>query len=193
MEIVEREYHEARARSDCEYEETAAAMAAKKELSADEQGEMRELWKKLVNLYHPDRFADKLETYHRLTAAINHAKDNGDLDTLRQIASDPDGFILRPGWATLDFRDEQETAQLRKLWKSLELEIVSLIEAMNRLRESFEFELHELIAKNPEMFERVIEKLTAQLEIEIGDLQNEAERPGKEIEELSGTEVIGQS
>ena len=30
----------------------------------------------------------------KLTAAINHAKDRGDLGTLRQIAGDPHGFIL---------------------------------------------------------------------------------------------------
>lgn len=184
---VEREYHEARVRSDREYEETAAAVAAKKELSAEE-GELRTLQPGSVNPA-TTRFAhepDKLETYHRLTAAINHAKDNGDIETLRQIASDPDGFILRQGWASLDFRDEQQVAQLRKLWKSLELEIVRVIEAMNRLRESPEFELHELIAKNPEIFERVIERQTAQLEREIGELKNEAERLGNEIEELTG-------
>jgi len=39
--------------------------AARKDLTTDEQGELRKLWKKLVNLYHPDRFAhepDKLAT-----------------------------------------------------------------------------------------------------------------------------------
>ena len=41
---------------------------------------------------------DKLETYNKLTAAINRAKDGGDLDTLRQIANDPHDFILRQGW-----------------------------------------------------------------------------------------------
>ena len=43
----------------------------------------------------------------KLTAAINHAKDRGDLETLRQIAGDPHGFILRQGWASLDFREEE--------------------------------------------------------------------------------------
>ena len=50
-----------------------------------------------MSLHHPDRFAhepDKLATYEKLTAAINHAKDRGDLGTLRQIAGDPHGFIL---------------------------------------------------------------------------------------------------
>ena len=82
--------------SEQEDSETAQTLAARRELTADEQGELRELWKKLVSLYHPDRFAhepDKLATYEKLTAAINHAKDRGDVETLRQIAGDPLGFI----------------------------------------------------------------------------------------------------
>jgi len=54
-----------------------------------------------------------------LTAAINRAKDAGDIQTLREIAEDPHGFILRQGWATLDFSDEAELAQLRRLHETL--------------------------------------------------------------------------
>ena len=62
-EQVERQYRQAKTRSEQEYEETAQTLAARRELTADEQGELRKLWKKLVSLYHPDRFAhepDKL-------------------------------------------------------------------------------------------------------------------------------------
>ncbi len=112
-----------------------------------------------MKLYHPDRFRhepDKLATYERLTAAINHAKDSGDIGTLRQIAGDPQGFILRQGWAGLDFREEEQAARLRKLWESLELEILAVLEATNRLRESPEFELLGLTAKEPALFDRVV-------------------------------------
>ena len=62
-EQVERQFRQVKTRSEQEYEETAQTLAARRELTADEQGELRKLWKKLVNLYHPDRFAhepDKL-------------------------------------------------------------------------------------------------------------------------------------
>ena len=124
--------------------------------------------------------------YEKLTAAINHAKDRGDLETVRQIAGDPHGFILRQGWASLDFREEEQVARLRKLWESLELEILSVLEAINRLRESADFELYELTAKQPEMLDRVVAKQVAGLEKEISELASEAERLGKEIEELTG-------
>ena len=83
-----------------------------------------------MKLFHPDRFAhepEKQETYHKLTAAINHAKDHGDLATLRRIAEDPHEFILRQGWAALDFGEEREIAQLRRLWQSIELEIIRVL------------------------------------------------------------------
>jgi hypothetical protein len=187
-EVVQREYHETRARSDREYEETAAAMAAKKELTGEEETELAKLWKTLVKLYHPDRFAqepDKLETYNKLTAAINRAKDNGDLGTLRQIASDPHGFILRQGWASLDFREEEHAARLGKLLESLEMEILNILEATNQLRESPEFELYKLTARNAEMFDQVVSEQTMLLEKEIIDLTNEADQLSKEIGKLT--------
>ena len=50
-----------------------------------------------------------------MTAAINQAKDTGDIELLREIAEDPHGFILRQGWANLDFSDQEELTQLRRL------------------------------------------------------------------------------
>ena len=77
-------------------------------------------------------------------------------------------------------------SRLRKLWESLEMEILSVLEATNRLHESAEFELHELIAKKPEMLDSVVVKQTGQIEAEITALKDEAEQLGKEIEELTG-------
>ena len=75
---------------------------------------------------------------------------------------------------------------MRKLWESLELEILSVLEATNRLRESPDFELYELTAKQPEMLDSVGAKQVAALEREIAGLSSEAERLEKEIEELTG-------
>ena len=107
-EKVEGDYEKARTQTDQDYQQTAEAVANKKQLTAEEEEELGSLWKKLVKLYHPDRFAhepDKLETYNKLTSAINEAKDKGDIATLREIANDPDGFIMRQGWQSLDFSE----------------------------------------------------------------------------------------
>ena len=169
-------------------------MAAKRELTAENQAELGKLWKRLVSLYHPDRFAhepDKLETYGKLTAAINRAKADGDIDTLRQIANDPHGFILRQGWTNLDFRDEEHVAKLRKLWESLEAEILGILEATNQLRESPDFELQGLIAREPALFDRIVAQHTERLEAEAAKLRAEAEALAKETEELTGRADAG--
>ena len=82
---------------------------------------------------------------------------------------------MRQGWASLDFREEEQVARLRKLWESLELEILRVLEATNRLRASPEFELYALTAKQPALLEK-----------EISRLASEAERLGREIGELTG-------
>ncbi len=186
---AETHYEQAKAQTDKDYEETAAAVAEKKQFTAEEAAELSQLWKKLVKLYHPDRFAnqpDKLETYHKLTSAINRAKDAGDIKTLREIADDPHGFILRQGWATLDFSDEAELAQLRRLHETLQLEIIAVLESLNRLRESPDYELCQLSEKKPGMLEELAVERANLLESESAELEAQASRLAEEIRELSG-------
>jgi hypothetical protein len=176
---VKEEYRQASARTEQDYEETAVASR---------------LWRKLVRLYHPDRIAqepEKQETYHRLTAAINQAKESGDLATLRMIANDPHGFILRQGWAALDFREEDQVAHLRRLWESIELEIVRVLEAMNELRESPDYELHRLTERSPEFFDETVGRYLESLERELELLKTEADELASEIEELTGEPAAG--
>ena len=191
---VEQEFRQASAQQERDYDEAAAAMAEKKELSGEEAAELSKLWRKLVKLFHPDRFAhepEKQETYHKLTAAINHAKDNGDLPTLRRIAEDPHGFILRQGWAALDFQEEREIAQLRRLWESIELEIIRLLEAVNQLKESPDYELHRLTTQTPAFFDEAVSRHVEDLEKELATLATQAEELAKEIEELTGEAAPG--
>ena len=150
---------------------------------------MTQLWKKLVNLYHPDRFAnepDELETYHRLTAIINQAKDNGDIELLREIAEDPHGFILRKGWAKLDFSDAEELAQLKRLHETLQKEIASVTESLKALRASPDYGLCQLAEQKPGVLDELAAERAKQLEIENAELEKEAERLAKEIKKLGG-------
>lgn len=186
---AEANYEQAKAQTDKDYEETASAVADKKQLTTEEEAELSRLWKKLVKLYHPDRFAnqpDKLETYHNLTAAINRAKDAGDIKTLREIAEDPHGFILRQSWATLDFSDEAEFAQLLLLHETLQLEIIAVLELLNQLRESPDYELCQLSEKRPGLLDELAAERKNLLEKESADLEKQADRLAQEVEELSG-------
>ena len=193
-ERVKQAHREAEACNEREYEETAQTLAAKKELTAEDEAALGKLWKNLVKLYHPDRFShepDKLDTYGKLTAAINRAKDNGDLAMLKQIADDPHGFILKQGWTSLDFRDEKQAKRLAELYASLMAEIRNVHAAREKLRASPEFELYELTTKQPEMLDTVAEKQKALLESEIAELTREAERLNGEIGKLTDNPAPG--
>jgi DNA polymerase-3 subunit epsilon len=186
---VEENFKEAKAQTDKHYEETAASVAGKKELTAEEEAELKQLWKKLVKLYHPDRFAnepDKLETYGKLTSAINRAKEAGDIKTLREIAEDPHGFILRQGWTSLDFSDEVELAQLRRLHETLQLEIIAVLESLNQLRESPDYELCQIIEQKPGVLDELAAERKKLLENESARLEIQANQLAQEIKELSG-------
>ena len=188
VEQSERDLNQAKAQLDEDYEELAAAADKKKNLTAEQEAELMLLWKKLVKLYHPDRFAnepDKLETYHKLTAAINLAKDNGDIETLREIAEDPQGFMLRQGWANLDFKDVEELAQLKRLHETLQKEIAAVTESLKQLRESPDYELCQLSEQKPGVLDELAAERAKQLEIENAELEKQAERLAKEIKKLT--------
>jgi hypothetical protein len=74
---------------------------------------------------------------------------------------------------------------LKRLWESLELEIVRVLEATNRLRESAEYELAQLVEKRPGLLDTVAAKRIAALDAELAGLKAEAARLAAEIGELT--------
>jgi DNA polymerase-3 subunit epsilon len=186
---VREQFRQAEAETKREYESTAAELAKKKELSEAEEQEIKILWKKLVKLFHPDRVHDdpsKRETYLKLTQAINVAKDTGDLDTLREIANDPQAFIRKQGWASVELADEKEIKSLRRLLEMLQIKIAEVIEATNEIKESPDYELHNLAQRDPAILETVSEKQQQQIDTECTTLAAEAGDLEKQIEELTG-------
>ena len=101
------------------------------------------------------------------------------------------GFILRQGWAALDFGEERELAQLRRLWTRIELEIIRVLEASNALKESPDYELHRLTTQTPAFFDETVRRQVEGLEKEVAVMESEAEELAKEIEELTGEAVPG--
>lgn len=193
---VEETYQEAQQQNDAEYEQAAAQAANQRELSDEEQHELKTLWRKLVRLYHPDRFAHdlhKLEAFQKLTTEINRARDEGDVEQLREIANDPHGFMLRQGWENLDFRDSDKVAHLQKLLDTLQLKIVSTLDALNELRESPEHELHKLSLVRSDYLQEVAKDYIAKIMDEIKKLDKQAATLADEIEELTGSPTFGEA
>lgn len=192
-EALANDYDRAKAQSDFDYEDAASVAAEKKPLSKEEEVEIKRLWRKLVLLYHPDRFSsqpDKLETYTKLVMEINLAKENNNIKKLQEIAHDPHSFILSQGWSSLDFSESADLKKLRKLLETLNIEILEIMDRLSDLYESADYELHQLSLKNPHLLDEVSAKQSKQLEEEIEELTEEAEKLKVAIEELSGSVPI---
>src|SRR5208337_2607394 len=71
------------AQSDANYDGTARAATNKKELNVEEETEL-----KTARSSHPDRFAGEantIDTYEKLTSAINRAKEEGDVEIIDKL------------------------------------------------------------------------------------------------------------
>ena len=188
-EEVKQEYEQAQAETQKEYEKEAAQALHKQPLSDEEEQELKRLWKKLVRLYHPDRYAhdpEKLELYTRLTSEINRARDSGDIQRLREIAEDPDGFLAREGLGGLNLDDDSDLTKLRALYDSLQARIMELLETLDELRGSSDYELYRLAQAQPELLQKVADAQAKEVSAEITQLEAEAAKLAEEIENLTG-------
>jgi DNA polymerase-3 subunit epsilon len=188
-ERVVRESETAAQQTDAEYEQTASNLADRKILSGEEEEELKRLWRKLVGLFHPDRFAmepDKQEAYAQLTREINDARDKGDVERLREIVRDPEEFMAKMGLSKLNFANEQELTGLAKLLNSLETMILAILSALETLREDPAYELYRLNEKRPGFLEEAAREQARRVETEIEALEEEATKLQSEIAELNG-------
>lgn len=73
----------------------------------------------------------------------------------------------------------------------LQIKIEQVIEATNEIKESPDYELHNLCQRDPSVLETVGEKQRHQIEAECATLAQEAEELAKQVEELTGESAIG--
>uniref|UniRef100_E6QNX4 Exonuclease, RNase T and DNA polymerase III n=1 Tax=mine drainage metagenome TaxID=410659 RepID=E6QNX4_9ZZZZ len=187
-EDVKREYQRAKIESEAEYEKAATDAEANHELTAEEASELKGLWRKLCRLFHPDYYShdeEHREVYERLMQRINRAKDEGDIATLREIAEDHNGYLLKHGEPSLDFSDRAELVTLRRLHESLQSAILEALEELNRLRESAEYELYQLYQKQPEILPEIAQTYEVSLSEEIVQIEQKLVVVDREISELN--------
>lgn len=188
-ETVKPQYEDAREETEREYADASDEAAKTRALSKEEQTALKAIYRKLVRLYHPDRYADdpdKQATYEYLTQAINQARDRGDVALLREIANDPNGFLLRQGRGSLDFDDDAELAKLRQLYAALQERLLDTLAALEQLRESGEYELYRLSRERPDFMREVANQHAEAVGTQIAELEAEAAQLAEEIEQLTG-------
>ena len=143
----------------------------------------------MVKTYQPDRFANdpqKLASFTQLNSEINQARDNGDIERLREIARDPNGFMMRLDLGSLDFDDTAELLSLQKMLDTLHIRIVDTIESLSLLKEDPRYELHVLSAKQPGYLQEIAKDHAAAIDLEIERLQEQASELEAEINDLTG-------
>lgn len=183
------DYEQARAETKSEYEDAAAEASERRELSEPEAREIKTLFRSLVRLYHPDRYAhdpERQAIHERLMQLINHARDHGNIERLREIAHDPNAFLERQGLGTLDFSDDADLTKLSQLHDALQVRILTKLEDLVRLRESHDYELHRLSQERPELLDTIAESYAAEIRAEIAELEDEAGQLAEEITNLTG-------
>jgi len=115
------------------------------------------------------------------------ARDSGDIDKLREIANDPEAYATKIGIGRIDLSDEAELDKLRRLYESLQAQILEMLEALDELRSDPKYELTQLAARRPNYLQEIAEEYRTQLAAEVAELAREAEALAKAIEELTGT------
>ena len=119
---------------------------------------------------------EKRKTYERLTQAINEARDRGDIGLLEAIAKDPQAFILRQGWVAVSLDGTQSLLELRSLYEHLQARILELIETLDEVRASPDFEIYQFAERDAAVLERIATEQRAELEREIAGLQADRRR-----------------
>jgi DNA polymerase-3 subunit epsilon len=188
-EQVNQAHEEARQQSDADYAQADADAATKEALTEEQSKEMKAIWRKLVKAFHPDRCVDdpvKREAHEWLTAEINRARDQGDVQLLREIADNPDRFLLKHGMAPLSQDESVDVMRLRSLFDSLQQRILETLEAQSNLRESTGYVLHQRTEVDTRFFDDAVSDHIQALETEISAMEIEAKELDEEIEGLQG-------
>ena len=94
---------------------------------------------------------------------------------------------FRSNAQSLDFGDVLETKLLRRLYESLQLEILSTMDALNELYESSDYTLYQLSTEQPNLLEDVAIEQAKAIEVEIAQLKETAKNLYQEINVLTGT------
>ena len=191
---IQGQYKREKDRSNRDYDEATKSAEEMKTLTEEQQAELKTLFRKLVKLFHPDRYANDPEaykTYTRLTQEITAARDAGDIEKLKEIASDPASFARKLGAGLLDLSDDCQLEKLKRLYESIQSRILEMLEALNELHSDSKYQLAQLAARRPEYLAEVANDFRTEIEKECFELEQIASGLANEISELTGDDFDG--
>jgi DNA polymerase-3 subunit epsilon len=111
-------YKSAKSTMDAEFKKAEQRSKKTTELSEQQRNELKDIYRKLVKIYHPDlrsTDSEKAEAYTRLMAIIIGAKEDGDIELLREIVEDPAQFMRKHDLGHFDVSTDDNFESLRRL------------------------------------------------------------------------------
>ena len=192
-EEISLEYDEAKMQSDDEFFQAEREAENTRILSEEQQNEIKEIHRKLVRLFHPDRHVgdpEKQKAYTRIMSEINHARDAGNIEILREISNDPEGYMAKHKLGKIDLSDEEDVINLGKLYEALQAKIVEIIEEIDNFRSDPKYELYKLSTRRPDYLKEVADSQKEKLSVECERLKVKADALADEIEGLTGRQAI---
>jgi DNA polymerase-3 subunit epsilon len=190
---VRSQFNSSQEKLDEEFEAAEQLTTQLSSLSDEQQNEMKDLYRKLVKLYHPDRVhsdVDKSRAYTLLIAIINQAKARMDINLMREIANDPAAFVRKNNLGELQEYENDEVENLRRLYESLQARILDAIASIDELRSGAQFELFRLASRRPGYINEVAAQYKVEIDAECEVLKSEAEKLQKEIKSLQDEEAF---
>ena len=106
---------------------------------------------------------------------------HGDIELLETIAKDPQAFIRNQGWAAVSLDRSQGLLKLRSLYEHLQARILELIETLDAVRASPDYEIFQVAEQDAAVIEQIAAAQRGELEEESGLLKAEAERLAREV------------
>lgn len=186
---VAEEHEQASQENQQAYEEASQEASDTPSLNPEEQQELRSIYRRLAALFHPDRYVQdppRQAVYETLMKLINSARDCGWIARLREISSDPNGFLLSQGLTALDLDEDSELDKLQQLLAKLQDKIEEVRQSLDELRLSSDYELWQLSLKDPGFLDNLASDEIKDLQDEITKLEAEAAELAAEIEEFTG-------
>jgi len=112
-------------------------------------------------------------------------------DELPAVLNERQGFFCIRG-SDLDRLEAGDFRAIEAwLYETLQLGIISVIESLNQLRESPDYELCQLSGQKAGVLDELASERATLLEQESAELEKQAERLAAEIKELNGQSAVG--
>lgn len=165
---------------------SSISTSCKSDVTQDEMEEISFLWKSLVKIFHPDKYSNvnKRSACQRISSLINDARDELNIDLLREIALDPEAFLLRKEWSLLSHTETFSIIRLENIYSAIGFQILKYNELIDKISFEPEYRMSQISAKVPNYLENITKQFNDEKNIEISIIIEQCENIMFQISKL---------